>query len=74
MPITAAVRSEHDSVFVVNCFVSAVTKNIQAPNGIQSATTYTVTINQKGNWTIPDVGGGDSALKDAGRADADKCH
>lgn len=62
-PIAAAVRSEHDGVFVVNCFVSVVTKNIQAPNGIQSTATYTVTLNKNDNWVITDVGGVDSATK-----------
>lgn len=62
-PIAAVVRSEHDGVYVVNCFVSVVTKNLQAPNGIQSTATYTVTVNSKDNWVITDVGGVDSALK-----------
>ncbi|WP_418002819.1 hypothetical protein ACNO8X_22730 [Mycobacterium sp. PDNC021] len=62
-PITAATRSDHNGIFVVNCFVSVMTKNTQAPNGIQSTATYTVTVNQNDNWTITDVGGLDSALK-----------
>lgn len=62
-PITAKVRSEHDGVFVVNCFVSVMTKNVQTPDGIQSTATYTVTVNRGDNWIITDVGGVDSALK-----------
>lgn len=62
-PITATVRSEHDGVYVVNCFVSVLTKNIQAPNGVQSTATYTVTVNKNDNWVITDVGGVDSAVK-----------
>jgi len=62
-PITAVVRSERDGVFVVNCFVSVKTKNIQAPDGIQSTATYTVTIDKNNKWTITDVGGVDTALK-----------
>lgn len=65
-PIAATVRSEHDGVFVVNCFVSVMTKNVQAPDGVQATATYTVTINKNSNWVITDVGGVDSALK-AGR-------
>ncbi|MUM19896.1 hypothetical protein FZI91_04425 [Mycobacterium sp. CBMA271] len=62
-PITATTRSEHDGVFVVNCFVSVMTKNIQAPDGIQSTATYTVTVNKNDNWKITEVGGVDSALR-----------
>ncbi|OHT79920.1 hypothetical protein BKG69_13160 [Mycobacteroides chelonae] len=62
-PLAATVRSEHDGVYVVNCFVSVITKNIQAPNGIQSTATYTVTVNKNDNWVITDVGGVDSATK-----------
>ncbi|SKR01580.1 Uncharacterised protein [Mycobacteroides abscessus subsp. massiliense] len=61
-PITSAVRSEHDGIFVVNSFLSIMTKNVQAPNGVQSTATYTVTINSKDNWIITDVGGVDSAM------------
>ncbi|SHU39601.1 Uncharacterised protein [Mycobacteroides abscessus subsp. abscessus] len=62
-PIASVVRSEHDGVFVVNAFVSVRTKNVQAPDGIQSTATYTVTINKNSNWTITDVGGVDTALR-----------
>lgn len=62
-PITAKVRSEHDGVFVVNCFVSVMTKNVQTPDGIQSTATYTVTVNSGDHWIITDVGGVGSALK-----------
>ncbi|SHU86872.1 hypothetical protein [Mycobacteroides abscessus] len=62
-PITAATRSDHEGVYVVNCFVSVMTKNTQAPDGIQSTATYTVTVNKNDNWKITDVGGVDSALR-----------
>ncbi|MFD6196479.1 hypothetical protein ACFWE3_07200 [Mycobacteriaceae bacterium NPDC060252] len=62
-PITSAVRSERDGTFVVNSFLSVLTKNVQAPNGVQSTATYTVTINSKDNWIITDVGGVDSAMR-----------
>ncbi|MFI7000105.1 hypothetical protein [Nocardia sp. NPDC050175] len=61
-PITATVRSEQNGVFVVNCFVSVLTKNTQAPNGIQSTATYTVTVDKNAGWKITDVGGIDTAL------------
>ncbi|OAT68940.1 hypothetical protein AWB85_07640 [Mycobacteroides immunogenum] len=62
-PITSAVRSERDGIYVVNSFLSVMTKNVQAPNGVQSTATYTVTINAKDNWVITDVGGVDSAMR-----------
>lgn len=62
-PIAAVTRSEHDGVYVVNCFVSVTTKNAQAPDGIMSTATYTVSINKNDNWVITDVGGVDSAMK-----------
>ncbi|OHU16671.1 hypothetical protein BKG75_06955 [Mycobacteroides chelonae] len=62
-PITATTRSDRDGVFVVNCFVSVMTKNTQAPDGVQSTATYTVTVNKNDNWRITDVGGVDSALR-----------
>lgn len=62
-PITSAMRSERDGIYVVNSFLSVMTKNVQAPNGVQSTATYTVTINAKDNWVITDVGGVDSAMR-----------
>ncbi|OZC63670.1 hypothetical protein CH306_25865 [Rhodococcus sp. 15-725-2-2b] len=56
-PITATVRSEADGTYVVDCFVNVVTKNNQAPEGVQSTATYSVTIDSANNWLITDVGG-----------------
>lgn len=61
-PITAAVRSDQNGLFVVTCFVSVMTKNSQAPDGVQSTATYTVTIDKNVGWKITDVGGIDSAM------------
>lgn len=61
-PITAAVRSEQNGTYVVTCFVSVMTKNTQAPDGVQSTATYTVTIDKNASWKITDVGGIDSAM------------
>lgn len=61
-PIAATMRSEHDGVFVVNSFISVITKTVQAPSGVQSTATYTVTVNKNDNWVITDVGGVDSAV------------
>ncbi|OXR45152.1 hypothetical protein B7C42_03109 [Nocardia cerradoensis] len=61
-PIVAKVRSESDGKFAVDCFVSVMTKNTQAPQGIQSTATYRLTLDKNQNWVISDVGGIDSAL------------
>ncbi|MFF2555026.1 hypothetical protein ACFVUS_28760 [Nocardia sp. NPDC058058] len=61
-PITASIRSEQSGIYVVTCFVSVMTKNTQAPAGVQSTATYTVTIDKNAGWKITDVGGIDSAM------------
>jgi len=61
-PIAAKVRSVTNGIFVVDCFVSVMTKNTQAPEGIQSTATYSLTIDSGHDWVITDVGGIDSAL------------
>ncbi|SLG56356.1 hypothetical protein [Mycobacteroides abscessus] len=65
-PIASTVRTDRDGVFVVNCFMSVITKNVQAPDGIQATATYTVTVNKNDNWMITDVGGVDTALRAGG--------
>ncbi|MGW5113471.1 hypothetical protein [Nocardia sp. NPDC004123] len=61
-PIVAKVRSESHGQFAVDCFVSVLTKNAQAPDGVQSTATYRLTIDKNANWVITEVGGIDSAL------------
>ncbi|MCC3312268.1 hypothetical protein [Nocardia africana] len=61
-PIVAKVRSDTNGQFSVDCFVSVLTKNAQAPDGVQSTATYRLTIDKNAGWTITDVGGIDSAL------------
>lgn len=56
-PIAATVRSEENGVYVVDCFVSVMTKNNQAPEGVQSTATYSVTVDSNRDWQITDVGG-----------------
>lgn len=56
-PITAKVRSVAGGKYVVDCFVNVVTKNTQAPEGVQSTATYAVTIDSNNDWKIIDVGG-----------------
>lgn len=61
-PITAQVRNEDDGVYSVDCFVSVLTKNTQAPDGVQSTATYRLTIDSNQDWLITDVGGIESTL------------
>ncbi|MFX0578486.1 hypothetical protein [Nocardia nepalensis] len=61
-PIVAKVRSEANGLFAVDCFVSVLTKNAQAPDGVQSTATYRLTIDKSHDWTITEVGGIDTAL------------
>ncbi|QTI68983.1 hypothetical protein [Gordonia polyisoprenivorans] len=56
-PIAAQVTSQNGSVYVVRAFVAVSTKNAQAPEGVQSTATYTVTLDKSKNWLITDVGG-----------------
>ncbi|WP_246350581.1 hypothetical protein [Nocardia barduliensis] len=56
-PIAAKVRSTDDGVYSVDCFVRILTKNSQAPEGIQSTATYQLSVDSGNNWTITDIGG-----------------
>lgn len=50
-----------DDVWLAKCFVTVHATNVQAPNGRDVLTTYTVTLDKKRNWQITDVGGTDPA-------------
>lgn len=56
-PLAAKVRSNANGVYVVDAFVSVMTKTVQAPDSLQSTATYAVTIDRNQNWQISDVGG-----------------
>lgn len=56
-PIAAKVRSHDNGVYVVDSFVSVMTKTIQAKDSLQSTATYSVTIDPANGWKISDVGG-----------------
>lgn len=56
-PLVAKARSQGNGVYVVDTFVSVVTKTTQAPDNLQSTATYSVTIDSKNGWQITDVGG-----------------
>ncbi|MFC8528902.1 hypothetical protein [Nocardia sp. NPDC057227] len=61
-PIAAKVESESDGVFRVVCFVDVLTKNVQAPEGVQSTATYKLDIDRGRDWSITEISGIDSAL------------
>lgn len=59
-PIAAKTRSVANGVYIVDCFVGVLTKNNQAPDGIQSTATYQLTVDSRHNWIITDVSGIDA--------------
>jgi hypothetical protein len=56
-PLAAKVRSETGGTYVVDSFVSVLTKTTQAPDGLQSTATYSITIDSNKDWQITDVAG-----------------
>ena len=56
-PLVAKVRSNTGGAYVVDCFVSVLTKTVQSQGPLQSTATYSVTIDSNKNWEISDVGG-----------------
>jgi hypothetical protein len=63
-PLVAKVRTETGGAYVVDAFVSVLTKTVQAPEGLQSTATYSVTIQSGQNWQISDVGGIGSVVEE----------
>lgn len=61
-PLAAKVRSVAGGTYVVDSFVSVLTKTMQAPEPLQSTATYSVTIDSSKDWQITDVGGVGEAL------------
>ncbi|WP_245649730.1 hypothetical protein [Nocardia shimofusensis] len=61
-PIAAKVESDSNGVYRVVCFVDVLTKNVQAPDGVQSTATYKLDIDSGRNWAITEISGIDSAL------------
>jgi Mce-associated membrane protein len=56
-PLAAKVVSKAGSAYVVDSFVSLLTKTAQAPDPLRSTATYSITIDSNQNWQISDVGG-----------------
>lgn len=61
-PLAAKVRSDTGGIYIVDSFVSVLTKTMQAPDGLRSTATYSLTIDAGKGWQISDVGGIDAAL------------
>jgi Mce-associated membrane protein len=57
IPLAAKVRSNTNGIYVVDAFVGVQTKTVQAPDGLQSTATYSITIDTSHDWQISDVGG-----------------
>ena len=62
-PLAAKVRSSTGSVYIVDSFVSVLTKTAQGPDPLQSTATYSVTIDSSKGWQITDVGGIGAAVE-----------
>jgi Mce-associated membrane protein len=56
-PLAAKTRSHDNGVYVVDAFVSVMTKTVQASDELQSTATYSVTVDSNNAWRITDVGG-----------------
>jgi type II secretory pathway pseudopilin PulG len=56
-PLVAKVRSNTNGIYVIDSFVGVQTKTVQAPDGLQSTATYSITIDSNHDWQISDVGG-----------------
>ena len=62
-PLAAKVRIVSGKTYVVDSFVSVLTKTAQASEPLQSTATYSVTIDSSKDWQITDVGGVGDALE-----------
>lgn len=63
-PLVAKVHSHSGSAYVVDAFVSVMTKTVQAPDPLQSTATYSVTLDSSKDWKISDVGGIGAAVEE----------
>jgi Mce-associated membrane protein len=61
-PISAKAVAGDGGIYSVDCFISAMTTNSQAPEGIMSTATYKLTIDSGDDWKITEISGIDSAL------------
>jgi Mce-associated membrane protein len=61
-PISAKAVAGDGGIYSVDCFISVMTTNSQAPEGIMSTATYKLTIDSGDDWKITEISGIDSAL------------
>jgi hypothetical protein len=61
-PLAAKARTVTGGIYVVDSFVSVLTKTAQAPEPLQSTATYSITVDSGKDWQITDVGGVGDAL------------
>ena len=61
--LAAKVRSDTGGVYVVDSFVSVLTKTVQSPEPLQSTATYSITLDSTKGWQISDVGGIGAAVE-----------
>ncbi|MGW0039426.1 hypothetical protein [Gordonia sp. NPDC003376] len=64
-PIAATVTSHENGTYQVVAFVNVMTKNAQAPDGIESTATYKVTVDPAQDWSITEISGIGSNLEGA---------
>lgn len=62
-PLAAKVRSKVGGAYIVDAFVSVMTKTAQGPDPLQSTATYSVTVDSEKDWQITDVGGVGAAVE-----------
>ncbi len=62
-PLAAKVRSKVGGAYIVDAFVSVMTKTAQGPDPLQSTATYSVTVDSDRDWQITDVGGIGAAVQ-----------
>jgi len=63
-PLVGKVHSHTGATYVVDAFVSVMTKTVQAPDPLQSTATYSVTLDSSKDWKITDVGGVGAAVEE----------
>lgn len=66
-PIAASASVDANGIYQVDSFVSVLTTNSQAPEGIESTATYRLSIDKDQDWQIVDISGLDSAINGGGK-------
>lgn len=62
-PIASVTSTDDAGVYSVDAFVSVLTKNSQAPEGISSTAAYKLQIDSNNDWKITDIRGFDTATQ-----------